>query len=103
MSDVVGYMYQADLYCPDCIRNMFGRNVLDVSAESLLDREAKTRGVNRSVEGSFDSGYFPKVVLGSQVHDGCFPDNGYERGQCGDRCGSCGDFLGSDCPNCESE
>lgn len=56
-------------------------------------------GVNRDVEESYDSDDFPKVVFGNQVHDGCTADNGIEPGQCGDRCGSCHEFLGFDCPN----
>ena len=98
-----GYIYQADLLCPGCgylrASAMIGQAMpYDASAEDLLDVWARKAGVNRSDEGSFDSDNFPKLYAGTP-HDGCYAANGYERGQCGDRCGDCGEFLGGDCPN----
>lgn len=60
---------------------------------------AERFGIDRADERSFDSGDFPKVIFGNQVHDGCHADNGYEPGQCADRCGGCGQHLGESCPN----
>lgn len=60
--DIIGYIYQADIHCPDCIAQTFGGSILDDS-EWVLDREASSRGIDRYDEGSFDSDDFPKVVL----------------------------------------
>jgi hypothetical protein len=129
--DPVGYVFQADIHCPDCIRVAFGPEC--VSAEAALEaapwtvastrrehglfaslavwmlpplaphlpRRATrviTRLFDRYDEDTFDSGDFPKVYVGTP-HDGCHPDNGYGPGQCGDRCGWCGQPIDGACPN----
>jgi hypothetical protein len=71
-TDVVGYSFEADLYCLDC----FG----DPAACA-------------------PEGDTPSVVFADQVHDACLPDNGFPLGQCGDRCGQCLAELGFECPN----
>ena len=78
---IVGYTYQADTYCPDCMVDMFGIFGPDTTVEQTLDRIACTRGIDREDERTFDSGDFPKVILSTML-DTC-PD-------CGpDRCGAC--------------
>jgi hypothetical protein len=79
-TDIVGYTFNGDEYCPGCILNMFG-NVLDTSAEALMDREAAALGIDRQDERSYDSGDFPKVIFGSDVES----DE--------ERCGGCGESL----------
>lgn len=101
---IVGYTFNADNYCPDCTFDGWnGNRPADMpgyaSVEQLLTAIAKSRGIDRDDESSFDSGDFPKVIFADQVHDGCSLDNGYEPGQCGDRCGSCHEPLGFECPN----
>jgi hypothetical protein len=80
--DIAGYMFQADIVCPHCIAATFQKvptyGIFNV--ESLLDDEARYRGIERMVEESFDSDEFPKVV---------FVDNITE----GDVCGECGEEL----------
>lgn len=99
----IGYIYQADLYCPTCIVDAA---VLYPSVGGLDPRDTEDRldfcagelGIDRSDERSFDSSDFPKVYAGTP-HDGCCSANGYEPGQCGDRCATCGEYLGHECPN----
>lgn len=101
-TDIVGYTYQADNHCPSCTEGFFqsdAPNDPTLTEESILDAAARVRGIDRGDEGSFDSGDFPKVIFANQVHDGCTTDNGYAPGQCADRCGTCGETLGGDCPN----
>jgi hypothetical protein len=107
-SDPIGYVYAADLYCPNCIAPVLvSRPDFDgwalipgvtMSTEDNLNEIAFAVGINRDDEHSFDSGDFPKVYVGTP-HDGCSLDNGYEPGQCGDRCSGCGEHLGGECPN----
>lgn len=80
--DIVGYTYNADIYCPDCIAEMFsppGGYRRLCSYETILDRAAAAMGVNREDERSFDSDHFPKVVFEDMAED--------------DRCGNCGGHL----------
>lgn len=65
-TDIVGYDFNAEHWCPDCLLNAFG-NVLDRSAEDVLDREARALNINRHDERSFDQSEFPKVIFASQV------------------------------------
>jgi hypothetical protein len=109
MSEITGYTFSADQYCPDDMRQMtlerlwtLGERRADrfaPGAEDVLDELARILGVNRADEYSFDSGYFPKVIFGSMAHDGCSTASGYDPGQCGDACGACGYPLGGPCPN----
>lgn len=94
--DIVGYTYRADLYCPGCILEAMVRHgdaspaVRDFteSVESTLDHLADCMALDRSDERTFDSGDFPKVVFrDSLVSEG---DDAYP-----ERCGSCGEVLGS--------
>lgn len=81
MSGIVGYTYAADTYCTgECVTNALG--VVEApgeseTTESLLDRAAESRGINRMDEYSFDSSVFPKVVFGTSVDE---PE----------QCGGCG-------------
>jgi hypothetical protein len=90
-SDIVAYVYQADIYCPRCILAQ-ATNPVEVvfaeragkDAEAALDLAAQRRGINRSDERSYDSDQFPKVVFevcGDEEHEHC--------GECGaDLCGA---------------
>lgn len=114
---IVGYTYQADHYCPDCILDQVKaryrawyphhhtaawghstEDTLDVVANRLRDLGVLP-SIDRTDERSFDSGDFPKVIFADQVHDTCTADEGYKPGQCGDSCGGCHEPLGFDCPN----
>lgn len=75
---VAAYQYQADLFCPACIREVIMEGDLagDVRpvgfltiGEDALDSFAADLGVDRSNESSFDSDYFPKVVYGDQLSE----------------------------------
>lgn len=112
--EIVGYAFSADTYCPEHIGDaVTARPAYDgwrlvgvhrqMPAEQDLDEIAAAFGIDRYDEHSFDSGDFPKVIFADQVHDGCSADNGYEPGQCGDRCATCHEPLGFDCPNTERE
>lgn len=69
---VVGYQYQADTYCPDCIpirtAPIAGLTRQDYeSVEAYLDRVAGAEGLDRHNELGFDSWVFPKVMFSDQV------------------------------------
>lgn len=88
---IVGYTFQADLYCPHCIIGVMGHaRPPELCTEDALDILASDRGVNREDEVSFDSGAFPKVML--RAHQDCTDEEG-----CLDHCGNCGVDLGGDC------
>lgn len=82
-TDIVGYTYQADIWCPGCTRNAFidklainyGR-----TTENVLDAVAKLHEIDRHDERSYDSDDFPKVI---------FADGEAEM----ERCGQCGEYL----------
>lgn len=80
---IVGYTYNADVFCPDHMRNGFAgfatRDGMD--AEAVLDAAALASGIDRKDEGSFDSGDFPKVVFASMVESS------------DERCGQCHEPL----------
>jgi hypothetical protein len=106
---IVGYVYQADVWCDDCARELAIHQAAALgdatawgdcgTAEEILGAWASLAAIDRHDERSFDSGDFPKVVFADAVHDVCTADNGYEPGQCGDQCGQCGEPIGFDCPN----
>lgn len=77
---IVGYTFKADTLCPAEIEKDFGGGSTD-DAETILDRVAVERGIDRYDERSFDSGDFPKVIFSSMVES---PD---------ERCGECGKSL----------
>lgn len=58
---IVGYTFDAENLCPRCMLNAWG-NVLDRTAEDMMNREAAAMGINRADESSFDSGTFPKII-----------------------------------------
>jgi len=81
-TDIVAYTYQADIYCPGCIAWMFtepdtgdGVNAVQaqwMSTEDILERVAERRGIDYSDPYSYDTDYFPKVVLADQANDADF-------------------------------
>lgn len=89
--DIVGYMYAADIYCPDCIIDALPTGEgekfdgwklaegVDMSTEANLDEIAAAFGIDRADEYSFDSDHFPKVIFADSV------DN--------DVCGACHEKL----------
>lgn len=85
-TDIVAYIYQADIYCPDCTAKAWhpvssiAGTYSGPSCEMVLDRVAKFAGIDRMDEFSFDSDEFPKVVFRDQTEDG-------------ERCGRCGRNL----------
>jgi len=99
----VGYIYQADQYCLDCIPSVAAKpNEYGFPAkgkgnkpavtkrnggngyrrgecnctECRLDRMAKARGIDRYDERSFDSGDFPKAIsYFNDIHAECGPES----------------------------
>lgn len=117
MPRIVGYSYQADLYCPGCIVGKLPTGpgqAFDgwalapgarMSAEVNLSEIAAAFGYDRRDEASFDSGEFPKIVL-DYMRSSCGecgglggdPETDAECDACsttgiGDRCGTCGGVL----------
>ena len=86
-TDIVGYTYNADLYCSDCILTALGvsgnYDPRQYTTEEALTAAASGEffDIDRHDESSFGSGDFPKVVFRTMLEDG-------------DRCGSCGEILG---------
>lgn len=102
--DIVGYTYSADTYCPDhVLRAMGKRRLPGKTTEESLAVYARKADVDPEDERSFDSGDFPKVIFRDSAHDVCNAANDYEPGQCGDRCGTCGEPLDGSCPNIPEE
>lgn len=112
--DIVGYAFNADIYCPDDMLTSYlaGKvgNPEEFTAyllerggyrgvEGALDILARWRGIDSQDERSFDSGDFPKVIFAGSAHDTCSPSEGYDVGQCGDSCSVCHEPLGESCPN----
>lgn len=104
----VGYVYQADLYCPDDMREIAKRGCVQAGvatmwgdcgdAEDILSEWALATGLDREDETTFDSGDFPKVFVGTP-HDGCTASEGCAPGQCGGSCCLCHEPLDGQCPN----
>lgn len=109
----VGYDYQSRKLCDECIREPAMQQSTAAglatmwgdcgSSEDIIGEWALAIGLDWDDETSFDSADFPKRVTEDQAHDVCSPANGYPRGQCGDRCGQCGNPLGYRCPNIDDE
>lgn len=81
-TDIAGYSYQADTYCPSCIVAAvtgIGCPCPDSDTENHLDGIAAGRGIDRYDERSYDSGDFPKVIFVSDLE--------------GDDCCACGGEL----------
>lgn len=82
LDEIVAYIYQANIYCPDCVINaMTGDEPgpLD-DTETLLDNLAASEGFDRNDESEFDSDFFPKVVIRQMIE-------GHEH------CGTCGGVI----------
>ena len=91
-TDIVGYTFRADIYCPECIVGALPTGDGEAfdgwalaggvrkSAEDNLSEVAAAFGINRDNESSFDSGDFPKVIFASMTEDA-------------GTCGSCGGEL----------
>lgn len=90
-TDIVGYTWQADEFCPPCIGGMFPYH--GSTAEQVLDNGADWEGVNRTDEETFDTStcgdygepnplVFPKVIFRSML-------DGETR-----HCGGCHEVLG---------
>lgn len=60
---IAGYIYEAEILCPDCVLpNLVGTQALN-DVEMDLDHYAKVYGIDRYNEVTFDSDDFPKVVF----------------------------------------
>lgn len=105
-TDIVGYTYKADLYCPRCIVRQVQRHRHTGAAgfepspadvEAILDRLAKYLHINRGDESTFDSGNFPKVVFRGMTQKPCAEcdDPNCQQNLYASRCGSCGEVLGA--------
>lgn len=118
----VGYAYQADNYCLDCIPAIAaaskGQGLHEVRnaetedwkavvertyiqddgcncAECVLDRIASDHGIDRCDERSFDSGDFPKSIpYFNDIHIECDPPSTeYPNGVCDARCVRCHEVI----------
>jgi hypothetical protein len=89
-TEIVGYTYSADMYCPACIvAELVRRGEANpyhdtFQTEAALDSLAIDQDIDRYDEYTFNSDDFPKVVSRSQ-----------EDGYC-THCGRCGEPLTSD-------
>ena len=80
-SGIVGYTYRADTYCTnsECLplatgegEDFDGWNLAPgvyMATEDNLDEIASAFGIDRFNESSFDSDYFPKVILTGTCED----------------------------------
>lgn len=89
-ADIAGYVYRADIYCPDCILEKLPTGPGEafdgwadatgsMTAEQNLSELAAAFGIDRDEETTFDSDDFPKVVFADQID--------------GDSCGHCCEVL----------
>ena len=74
--DIVGYTFDADTYCPECVLDIAnewlyadGVKVGYMRVEDALDAWATSAKITRDDEWTFDSGDFPKVVFCDSVED----------------------------------
>lgn len=81
---IVGYTYQADIYCPKCILSQLHIVEPLADVEVMLDRAAEMRNIDRNDESTFDTDDFPKVILSVSNE--------------GERCGQCHELLEGDEP-----
>jgi len=107
----VGYIYNADVYCLDCIPTVlfkrYGSDGYGINrcncCECRLDSIAVTaRIAARNDESSFDSGDFPKSIpYHNDLHSECGPeyydygpdDPEWEMQYCGAYCARCHDVI----------
>lgn len=69
---IVGYTYNAENYCENCILNAGGiqENIgYAFSVEGVLDVIASFMDINRNDESTFDSATFPKVIFRYQISE----------------------------------
>jgi hypothetical protein len=78
-TDIVGYTFNADNYCPDCIIAVLPTGDgeafdgwalakgVRMSTEDNLHEIAAAFGIDWTDEHSFDSSEFPKVIFDSQL------------------------------------
>lgn len=91
-TDVVGYTFEADQFCPSCMRKKAafeneanGDNAEFTPLDTLLARWAARHEIDMEDEESYDSGDFPKAIMYSTDLE-C------------ERCRDCGEHLmGDDC------
>lgn len=89
-SDIVGYTFRADNYCPEHIEDVLTATEeydgwklaesVTMATEDNLNEIAAHFGINRQDESSFGSDEFPKVIYRDQAD--------------GDSCAVCGERLG---------
>lgn len=64
---IVGYLYGAGTYCPDCVRELFLPFDLieddQRTTEQILDMVAQQRGIDRQATDSFSSYRFPVPLI----------------------------------------
>lgn len=99
-TDIVGYSFNADTYCVDCIVSVVTNGTYPSGSfarsevESKLDAIAQYDRIDRMDEHSFDSSEFPKVIFADSVHSGDSPDY----------CGKCHELLAPyECSLCGGE
>jgi hypothetical protein len=73
-TDIVGYTYNADTYCPSCTERIADERLLQIAPTvdpglDVLGTWARELGIDREDERSYDSGDFPKVVFADMVED----------------------------------
>lgn len=89
-TDIVGYTYAADTYCPDDMRAIAKRHtarpVPSLSVEVELDEWARMARIDRYDERSFDSDEFPKVIFADSAWD-------VAGTEFADHCATCGSAL----------
>jgi cytochrome c556 len=82
-TDIVGYTYCADIYCPRCMvveTNPTADPEHWESFEAMLDASAYAAGIDRYNEATYDSGDFPKVIFRDMIEET-------------EHCGNCHDTL----------
>jgi len=71
--DIAGYTYRAEQYTPNGLIEKLVRFAAvplpegEITAESMLDQWAKSNGIDRQDEKTFDSNEFPKVIFEDQA------------------------------------
>lgn len=80
-TEIVGYTFNADIYCPECVVEMLPTGEgeaydgwalahgVRMSTEDNLTELALAFGIDRMEERTFDSDEFPKVIFACQVED----------------------------------
>lgn len=84
-TDIVAYVYKAEVLCPECIVPALAGGTTFPDAETteeILNNLAAYcfPGVDRENEKSFDSDVFPKVIFESEIEEN-------------EKCGTCGKAI----------